>query len=88
MIYIVDGQELYPKGSHKPDGVPTLRQMSQLNHLPRIGEIIELRQPGKYYELDPAYYIVTGVLHQLYSDYQEDHDIYIVVKSHETLQPR
>jgi hypothetical protein len=83
MIYIVDERELIKRSSHVPDGVPTLREISQLNHLPREGELIELRMPGKYYEPEPAYYIVTGLLHQLYSDYHEDRDIYIVVKCYE-----
>jgi hypothetical protein len=84
MIYVVEEKELYGRFSHKPDGVPTIAQLTHALYLPREGEMIELRMAGKYYEIEPSYYIITGVLHQLYQDYHEDRDVYLIVKPYET----
>ncbi len=87
MIYIVAEEELKIQATQKPDEVPTIAEFESVSHLPRVGEVVELRVPGENYKWEPAYLIVTRVVHQLFYEMANDRDIYIVVKPYEFPNP-
>lgn len=83
MIYVITEESLknpiQGRTSFMPDTVTSCHSITSLPYLPRVGDVLRIRDEYDGFDTYPQYREVTGVLHDIRD---EDADVYLVVKEY------